>query len=113
MMDAMNPSAPVKLEWWANRSTCLGIFTAHIEVHERQAGLIAAGVLTVEELGDPEAVKNWELLCAIDPIFRLIFEDGSDFEVRVDPSDKTGAFELTEHTGGPARKVTLDLSLLS
>lgn len=45
----------------------------------------------------------------VDPVFRLIFEDGSDFEVRVDPDAETGAFGLAEYTGGPSRKVNLDL----
>jgi hypothetical protein len=112
-MDAMNPSALVKLEWWANRSTCLGSFAARIEIHERPSGLIATGALAVEELGDPEAVKGWELLYAIDPVFRLTFEDGSDFEVRVNPDAETGAFELAEYTGVPAPNVTLDLGLLT
>jgi hypothetical protein len=44
---------------------------------------------------------------------RLVFEDGSDFEVRVEPGAETGAFELVECTGGPTRKVTLDLGLLT
>ncbi|MDA1365860.1 hypothetical protein [Glycomyces algeriensis] len=57
-------------------------------------------MLSVEELGDPQAVKGWELLCAIDPVFfRLTFEDGSDFEVRMNPGDETKAFELAEYTG--------------
>ena len=69
-------------------------------------------MLAAEELGDPEAVKGRELLCAIDPVFRLVFEEGSDFEVQVDPGVATGAFELAEHTGGPVR-ITLDLDLLT
>lgn len=113
MMDAMNPSALVKLEWWANRSTCLGSFAARIEIHERSSGLTAAGVLADEDLNDPEAVKGWELLCSVDPVFRLVFEDGSDFEVRVEPGAETEAFELVEYTGGPSRNVTLDLGLLT
>lgn len=113
MMDAMNPSASVKLEWWANRSTCFGSFAARIEIHERPLGLRATGVLTAKELNDPEAVKGWELLCVIDPVFRLIFEDGSDFEVQVAPGVAAGAFELAEYTGGPVRRVTLDLDLLT
>lgn len=113
MMDAMNPSALVKLEWWANGSTRLGSFAARIEVHERPWGLIATGMLAAEELDDPKVIKGWELLCAIDPIFQLIFEDGSDFEVRVDPGAETGAFELTEYTGGTTRKVAIDLGLLN
>jgi hypothetical protein len=71
--------------------------------------LTAVGVLRVEELGDPEAVEGWELLCAIDPVFRLAFEDGSDFEVRVDLGAETGAFEIIEYSGKPARKMTLYL----
>jgi hypothetical protein len=68
-------------------------------------------VLAVEELGDPEAVKRWDLLCGIDPVFQLTFDDGSDFEVRANPDAETGAFELAEYTGVPARNVTLDLGL--
>lgn len=113
MMDTMNPSTLVKLEWWANRSTCLGSFAAHIEIHERVSDLSATGRLAVEALNDPNTLKGWCLLCSIDPVFRLVFEDGSDFEVQVDPGAETGAFELTEYTAGPTRKVTLDLSLLA
>lgn len=103
MMDAMNPTALVKLEWWANRSTCLGSFAAHIEILECPSGLSATGRLTLEELGDPDIVKGWELLGIIDPVFRLVFDDGSDFEVQVSPGFGTGAFELTEYAGGPIR----------
>jgi hypothetical protein len=85
MMDAMNPTALVKLE----------------------SGLSATGQLTLEELGDPNIVKGWELLGTIDPVFRLVFDDGSDFEVHVNPGFETGAFELTEYAGRPIRKATL------
>lgn len=100
-MNTMDSSAPVKLEWWANPWTCLGSFAALIEVHEQPSGLSATGTLTAGNLDDPETVKGWDLLCAIDPVYRLIFEDGSDFEVRVDPGHETGSFELTEHPSGP------------
>jgi hypothetical protein len=82
-------------------------FPAHIEILERLSGLSATGKLTVETLDDPNAVKEWELLCTIDPVYRLVFDDGSDFEVQVSPGSETGSFQLTEYAGGPIRKVTL------
>jgi hypothetical protein len=84
-----------------------------LAIHERSSGLTVTGVLAGEDLNGPEAVTGWELLCSVDPVFRLVFEDGSDFEVRVEPGAETGAFELVECTGGPTRKVTLDLGLLT
>lgn len=50
---------------------------------------------------------------SIDPVFRLVSKDASVFEVRNDPGTETGAFELSEHTGGPGQRVTLDFGLLT
>lgn len=40
-----------------------------------------------------------------------IFKGGSEFEVQVHPGPEPGLFELTDYTGEPVRKVTLELDL--
>ncbi|WP_158299849.1 hypothetical protein [Glycomyces paridis] len=102
---------PVRLEWWANRSMCLGAFDARIEVVERPEGLSAGGALTAAECGDPLAIEAWNLFRAVEPVFKLVFEDGSDFEVEVEPGPGAGGFRATEYLGSRTRRVELSIDL--
>lgn len=82
------------LEWWGNPSFCL-TFEVLVTVEESNGELTAQ--LAEQVLADPEAVAVWGLLIEGSPYFRLVFEEGSVFEVAVARTGVAGGFGLTEY----------------
>jgi hypothetical protein len=81
------------LEWWANRSTCLGSAEITIVVTALEDGWDARGWLSEVE---DEARESFSFLHQVDPMFTLRFADDSVFDVIVGNSDGTGKFDIAE-----------------
>ncbi|MFI1094436.1 hypothetical protein [Streptomyces sp. NPDC020917] len=83
---------PATLEWWANRSTCLGDFPVHVTVR------VAGDRWTCQaSLNDPPADGGREafaFLMALDPVFTLRFAEDSALLVDV-TENGDGYLELT------------------
>ena len=98
-MDSFEGSAA--LEWWANRSTCLGEFAVHVTVDAVgdawTCGASFSRPLTGEER------EAFAFLLALDPMFTLRFDEGS--AVLVDVAESAGgdlaltSYEFTENHG--------------
>ncbi|MFB9388623.1 hypothetical protein ACFPM3_05050 [Streptomyces coeruleoprunus] len=77
------------LEWWANHSTCLGLFP--VRVVECGAGIRDA--YPSPALGDEEA-EGLRFLVDLSPHFTLRFDDGSTIEVEVTHSGDLNTLRL-------------------
>jgi hypothetical protein len=85
-----------QLEWWANRSTCLGTFTVEVDVAlGAGSDWDAEAVLTPPLTGDD--LEVFEFLMALSPFFTLQFNDGSTFPVGVEVVP--GGLRLTPDEG--------------
>jgi hypothetical protein len=84
-----------QLEWWGNSTICLR-FNVLVVIEEAGAELFARGALTAETVTDSESAEAWNLLNGMSPYFRLVFEDGSVFEVEVQRLAAQGCFRLAE-----------------
>jgi hypothetical protein len=77
---------PARLEWWANKHTCLGFIDVRVIVVPDASGWRAsaaiASPLTVEDR------EGWVFLIGLSPYFTLRFEADVDavIDVRVDES---------------------------
>jgi hypothetical protein len=91
----MKETLAAQLEWWGNSTVCMR-FDVLVAIEERNADMAARGWLAADSLDDGAPVEMWSLLCAVSPHFRLVFEDGSDFEVKLQQGDRTHEFKLTE-----------------
>jgi hypothetical protein len=91
-----------QLEWWGNSSICLR-FDVLVVIEEAGAELSARGALTAGMLAEIVSVEAWDLLNGMSPYFRLVFEDGSAFEVEVQRPAAQGCFRLTECDAQPFR----------
>jgi hypothetical protein len=69
-------------------------FDVQVAIEERNADLAARGWLAAEALDDGGTVEMWNLLREASPFFRLVFEDGSAFEVVVREGDRFREFTL-------------------
>lgn len=85
-----------RLEWWANRSTLLGSVDVAVVISADGGGWEAHGSLVDDRGPDREA---FALLCDLDPVFTLRFDDASTVVVVVHPADEQGRFTLTEYAG--------------
>lgn len=92
---------PATLEWWANRSTCLGDFAVHITV--RAAGDEWTCEASFNEPPAEDVREAFGFLMALDPVFTLRFAE--DSALLVDVTAKEGgrlelaAFEPVESQG--------------
>jgi hypothetical protein len=100
-----------QLEWWGNSSICLR-FDVLVVIEEAGAELSARGALTAETLNGFESVEAWELLSGMSPFFRLVFEDGSAFEVEVQRLADRARFRLTECDAPQFRHVEMTVPIL-
>ncbi|MFI6153241.1 hypothetical protein ACIBCA_11145 [Kitasatospora sp. NPDC051170] len=75
---------PARLEWWANRSTCFGVYGIEIDVAVDGGGQWRAVGRHVDAL-DAGRREGWEFLMAMDPHFSLAFpgEERGGIVVRV------------------------------
>jgi hypothetical protein len=71
-----------------------------VKSEEATGQLMVHGALAEQLLADPDSVELWKLLCEGSPYFRLVFEDGSDFEVVLQASGQAGGFSLREYLPG-------------
>ncbi|MFE0000290.1 hypothetical protein [[Kitasatospora] papulosa] len=81
------------LEWWANRSTCLGRFRVQVAV--RAAGDTWPSEATLESLLAAEDRKSFDFLMQLDPHFTLRFDDASTVLVKVVEAGIEGRLMLT------------------
>ncbi|SEK55920.1 hypothetical protein [Streptacidiphilus jiangxiensis] len=70
------------LEWWANRSTCLGEFDVLVSVRVADGNWACDAELGPGCLPD-EHREVFDLLMDLDPIFTLRFDEGSEILVNV------------------------------
>ncbi len=72
-----------RLEWWANRSTCLGVVAVEVDVvWSAEGGWEATAALTPPLTG--EDLEGCEFLMTMSPFFTLRFPNESTFPVRVE-----------------------------
>lgn len=74
---------PARLEWWANRSTCLGSVDVELSVAS-DADVWHASAVFASQLDDEER-GGWSFLMDLDPYFtlRLLEDEGSTIDVEV------------------------------
>ncbi|MFB7288788.1 hypothetical protein [Actinacidiphila glaucinigra] len=83
------------LEWWANRSTCLGSFDVRVEV-----GVTGSVWTCGARLSDPlhgERKEVFDFLMALDPVFTLRFDARSSLLVDVAVAGEGGRLVLTAY----------------
>lgn len=97
------------LDWWANSSTNFGGVEVSVVITSTETGWDAHGQLINEATSDDER-DGFALLCDMDPVFTLRFEDGSTIDVIVTPTDDN-RFTLTEYTGPVNRQITYQFDL--
>jgi hypothetical protein len=72
---------PAMLEWWANRSTCLGALGVRVTVR------VTGNDWTCDAVFDPplsaEDREGFDFLMELDPLFTLRFDEGSTLLVDV------------------------------
>ncbi|MGX1914132.1 hypothetical protein ACWIID_35645 [Streptomyces phaeochromogenes] len=81
------------LEWWANRSTCLG--RLHVRVAVRAAGDDWTCEATLEPPLAAEDRESFDFLMQLDPHFTLRFDDASALLVNVVEAGVEGRLSLT------------------
>jgi hypothetical protein len=76
-----------RLEWWANRHTCLGSFDVRVTVLHDASGWHASAVFA-SPLSEEDR-EGWGFLMELSPYFTLRFEgdDQAAIDVRVDESE--------------------------
>jgi hypothetical protein len=94
------------LEWWANGSTLLARFQVRVTISHRGDGWAAFGRLA--EGVDP---KEFEFMCEIDPVFRLLFPDESTIAVEVLPIACGMGFTLNAYVGPSSRPISYQIDL--
>lgn len=81
------------LEWWANRSTCLG--RLRVQVAVRVAGDTWMSEATLESPLAAEDRDSFDFLIQLDPHFTLRFDDESTLLVKVVEAGVEGRLILT------------------
>ncbi|MEU8798192.1 hypothetical protein [Spirillospora sp. NPDC048819] len=91
-MDRYEGSA--RLEWWANRHTCLGSIEVRVLVVNDSSGWRATAAFTSPLIAEDR--EAWTFLKDLSPYFTLRFEDDehATIEVRVDEPQQ-GELTLT------------------
>ncbi|WP_042440621.1 hypothetical protein [Streptacidiphilus albus] len=82
------------LEWWANRSTCLGRFELSVRITAEPGGWRAVGVATAP--WSDEDREGFAFLMALEPLFTLRFPDDSTVLVTVAAPCEIDRFGLIE-----------------
>lgn len=77
---------PATLEWWANRSTCLG--SVAVDVIVRVAGDVWACEASFGTPLTQDEREGFDFLMAMDPVFLLRFEEDSTLLVNVAETDR-------------------------
>ena len=95
-----------RLDWWANAGTNLAGDEVAVVVTAADGGWTAHGRLLGGGDNDGShdgaaAAGGLAVLCGIDPVFTLRFDDGSTIAVVVRPAGEPGGFVLTEAAGDP------------
>ncbi|MEU9027044.1 hypothetical protein AB0D46_05820 [Streptomyces sp. NPDC048383] len=81
------------LEWWANRSTCLG--RLRVQVAVRATGDNRTSEATLESLLAAEDRESFDFLMQLDPYFTLRFDDASTLLVKVAEAGVEGRLVFT------------------
>ncbi|MFE3270844.1 hypothetical protein [Streptomyces sp. NPDC059215] len=90
------------LEWWANRSTCLG--RLRVQVVVRAAGDNLTSEATLECPLAAEDRESFDFLMHLDPHFTLRFDDASTLLVKVIEARVDGRLILTATEEGTAEQ---------
>jgi len=91
------------LDWWANSTTCLASIEVSLVARSMDSDRIAEGHLVSD---DSEEREGFILLCDLDPVFVLRFDDESSAAVTVHPTREDGRFTLTVRPGPERRSVS-------
>jgi hypothetical protein len=85
---------PARLEWWANRSTCLG--SAEVRVTVTVDGEDWRATADLEPPLTTDEREGWSFLLELSPYFTLVFldEPGAQLDVHVEEVDR-GQLVLT------------------
>lgn len=75
---------PARLEWWANKDTCLASIDVRLLVVSDSAGWRSTAAFASPLTGEDR--EGWEFLMMLSPYFTLRFESEEDarIDVRVD-----------------------------
>jgi hypothetical protein len=87
------------LEWWANRSTCLGIFGIRVTITAETDSWLAQA--TVARPFTAEEHEGFDFLMALDPVFTLRFDDDSTVMLHVTKQDQSSDLTLREFSPAP------------
>ncbi|MBK3541609.1 hypothetical protein [Streptomyces sp. MBT60] len=100
-----------RLEWWANRSTCLGTYDIAITVTVDADGEWRATGRQATAL-DASERESWDFLLEMDPHFSLAFpeEDCGGITVRVVEADDGTLTLVKAPAWGGSGSVTFDLT---
>ncbi|MGW1154777.1 hypothetical protein ACWD45_26265 [Streptomyces rubiginosohelvolus] len=100
-----------RLEWWANRSTCLGTYDIAITVTVDADGEWRATGRQATAL-DASERESWDFLMEMDPHFSLAFpgEDCGGITVRVVEADDGTLTLVKAPAWGGSGSVTFDLT---
>ena len=82
-----------RLDWWANSSTNLAGDEVTVVITATATGWDARGRLADASEAAHEGLM---VLCEIDPVFTLRFDDQTSIAVTVHPLEEPGHFVLTE-----------------
>ena len=88
-------AGPARLEWWANRHTCLGAVEVNLEVTVDAAGWHASARFAAPLVD--EELEGWSFLMLLDPCFtlRLLEDDQATIDVRVEQAQLDAPLVLT------------------
>ncbi|MDX2707638.1 hypothetical protein PV350_33045 [Streptomyces sp. PA03-6a] len=81
------------LEWWANRSTCLGSFEVHVEIEVAGSTWTCQATLA----GPLSGEEGFDFLMALDPVFTLRLDANGTLMVDVIAVRDGGRLALTAH----------------
>jgi hypothetical protein len=88
-------AGPARLEWWANRHTCLGAVDVNLEVTVNASGWHASAKFAKPLAG--EELEGWSVLMLLDPYFtlRLLEDEQATIDVNVKQAQLDGPLVLT------------------
>ncbi|GAA0236758.1 hypothetical protein [Cryptosporangium japonicum] len=95
------------LDWWANSSTLLGSAEVTVVITASDAGWDARAELIS---GDGDEREGLVLLCDLDPVFTLRFEDRSTVPVMVH-MESDDRITLTQYSGSARRSIDHQIDL--
>ncbi len=97
------------LDWWANSSTNLGGVEVYVVNTPTEQGWTAHGEL-IDDPTSEDVREGFAILCDLDPVFTLRFDDGSTIQVTFIPTDQD-RFTLAEYTGPAHRQLNYRFDL--